>query len=263
MSYQLEKNPKPPWAEIPPLRINPLDIPNYFRPQLPDANAATMGQRGRWNSIISLPPNHKERIDPSILNAFDLSGKWEGDFDPDKDKNASKPWYLNRHRLYEQSLKTLRKNPFLPFSLRGLAFVFVIIGLGLACSVFVQTRGYSAAKLGQQPSTIMAIVVLTVALVYLTFSIYDEYFGQPLGLRQSSSKMKFVLADLLLICFMSANLALAFNTTLTSHWVCAWDSTATVCIRQKALVGFIFGSLVLWFITSSISIYRMVYKVIH
>ena len=53
----------------------------------------------------------------------------------------------------------------------------------------------------QQPSTIMALVVQSCALVYVIYIAYDEYTGKPLGLREPMSKMRLILLDLLFIIF--------------------------------------------------------------
>lgn len=111
-------------------------------------------------------------------------------------------------------------NPLIPLTLRLFNFMLSAIGLGLACSIFVKSHSNTVS---QQPSTIMAIVVQSCALVYLIFISYDEYSGKPLGLRDFKEKVRLIMLDLLFIIFSSANLSLAFNTLFDVTWLCRND----------------------------------------
>jgi hypothetical protein len=47
-----------------------------------------------------------------------------------------------------------------------------------------------AYNIEQKASTIMAIVVDAIALMYLIYITYDEYSGKPLGLRSPTAKIR-------------------------------------------------------------------------
>lgn len=169
----------------------------------------------------------------------------------------------------------LLNNPLIPLTLRLFNFILSIIGLALACSVFIKSRHTAVT---QEPSTIMAIVVQTCALVYLIFISYDEYSGKPLGLRDFKDKMRLIMLDLLFIIFSSANLSLAFNTLFDPMWLCQDGEFITVsgpsagkldpslsdpavCRRQQTLVSFLMVILVSWIITFTISMFRLIERI--
>ena len=93
-----------------------------------------------------------------------------------------------------------------------------------------------------------------------------------MGLRDPLGKLRLILLDLLFIIFSSANLALAFNTLFDKRWVCRHDGGPTaragedltisyICRKQRALSSFLFVMVVLWVITFTISLVRVVEKV--
>lgn len=250
MSYILYKNDIPTWAQ---LRELPhiSNLPSYFHRE---------DQRSLASSEYSAPQQaayRDSRVDSKLLQYQDLNGTWTNYLEKDRSVESDR---ARRFAAYQRTFyKLVQSNPFLPFTLRGTVFVFSVVGLGLAAKIYVKTND-TTYEVSQQPSVIMALVVLTVALVYLTYSTYDEFFGQPLGLRSSTSKMTFVMVDLVFIIFASANLALAFNTLYDQKWVCQMETGATACDRQQDLVGVLFVSLCFWVITFGVSIYRMIDK---
>ncbi|KAK7207999.1 hypothetical protein BZA70DRAFT_293296 [Myxozyma melibiosi] len=161
----------------------------------------------------------------------------------------------------------LLNNPYVPMTLRCGIFVLSILALALAASIYHFTRMYKADSLSQQSSTIMAICVQSCALVYLVYITYDEYSGKPLGLRDAKDKVKLIMLDLIFIIFSSANLALTFNTLYDYQWVCASPDTSMsdntpydshICRRQRGLAAFLFLVLIMWVMTFTISILRVV-----
>lgn len=179
----------------------------------------------------------------------------------------------SREQWKSKLMKMLLNNPYVPLTLRTINFITSVIALGLACSVFIESRKASPA-VTQQASTIMALCCQTTALVYLVYITYDEYDSKPLGLRDAKSKIRLIMLDLLFIIFSSANLSLAFNTLYDSMWLCHQSDNDllhqsplylpynhTICSRQRGLASFIFLSLVSWLITFTISIFRLVERV--
>ncbi|KAK9239331.1 hypothetical protein V1525DRAFT_398478 [Lipomyces kononenkoae] len=180
------------------------------------------------------------------------------------EKRRRERWKINLKAM-------LLDNPYVPMTLRSGIFVLSILALAMAASVFVHTSDHTPEPLSQQPSTIMAICVQSIAMVYLVYITYDEYSGKPLGLRNAKDKVKLIMLDLLFIIFSSANLALSFNTLYDKQWLCQspsgtgmTDSTpydGGICRRQRGLVSFLFVVLLMWVMTFTISIFRVVERV--
>lgn len=163
-------------------------------------------------------------------------------------------------------------NPLVPLLLRICIIFFSACALGLACTIYQFSNSrYDGSKIEQQASTIMAIVVQCLAIVYVAYIAYDEYSGKPLGLRDPLGKMKLIMLDLLFIIFSSANLSLTFNTLYDDEWVCRSDPSSpddkgspmvtSICRRQRSLAAFLFLVLNLWLLTFTISIIRVVDRV--
>ncbi|KAK9365775.1 hypothetical protein V1509DRAFT_570338 [Lipomyces kononenkoae] len=181
------------------------------------------------------------------------------------EKKRRERWKINLRVM-------LLDNPYVPMTLRSGIFVLSIVALGLAVRVFILTNNFkNPGPLSQQPSTIMAICVQSIAMVYLVYITYDEYSGKPLGLRNAKDKVKLIMLDLLFIIFSSANLALSFNTLYDKQWLCqapsgtgVTDTTpydGGICRRQRGLVSFLFLVLLMWVMTFTISIFRVVERV--
>lgn len=234
-------------------------------------------------------------IDEKALDLQDLSGEWIGN---DNDgSNISKRKKYRRHKTAQshEATKNMSKarylmteesrevwkprltfillnNPYVPMTLRAIIFILTVISLALACSIYLHSRDAHPEPIAQQPSTIMAVIVETIALVYLVYITYDEYSGKPIGLREPKAKMRLMMPDLAFIIFSSANLSLAFNTLLDVTWTCQVGIddlgnpfgdplNAHICARQRGLTAFLFISLVMWVSTFTISLFRLVERV--
>src|SRR5437667_11778907 len=83
--------------------------------------------------------------------------------------------------------RTLLRNPIIPLIFRLIIWFFSLIALALGGSIFhiSEKEGFS-----QRPSTLMAIIVDIIALVYILYVTYDEYTGKPLGLRSAKAKIR-------------------------------------------------------------------------
>ncbi|CDO95585.1 unnamed protein product [Kluyveromyces dobzhanskii CBS 2104] len=185
-------------------------------------------------------------------------------------------WASLEKRKKQQWLPRLRRlllqSQYLPLSLRFITGVLCIISLALAIRIYQNSHsGVSTVDttIAQQPSTIMALCVNSIAIVYLVYIGYDEFSGKPLGIRDPMAKVRLIMLDLLFIIFSSANLSLTFNTLYDSQWVCTSSENSQaspphvgyICDKQRALAAFLFLVLVTWVLTFSISILRVVKKV--
>lgn len=169
-------------------------------------------------------------------------------------------------------IHTLLNHAHVPLTLRLTIFVLSVVALGLACSIFVHSSRVSTGAIPQMPSTIMAVCVQCFALVYLVYITFDEYLAPPIGLREAKAKVRLIMLDLLFIIFSSANLSLTFNTLYDKTWVCQetgdpyFDSNnvaknSSICERQRGLASLLFMVLVMWVLTFTISIFRLVERV--
>lgn len=261
--------------------------------------------RSRWNSFLnSTAPMQLDptgRLDEkALLSQGDYETPWCGIDDSESTDSGQGcfPFFRSkgtkrttvdrlqphsrssaRYLVSEESRKVwkprltfiLLNNPYVPLTLRTIMFVLSVIALGMACSIFVHSRHARPLPITQQPSTIMAVVVQTCALVYIVYITYDEYSGKPLGLREPKAKMRLIMLDLLFIIFSCANLALAFNTLYDPTWTCHWSDDISnnfsvpynfsICSRQRALASLLFLILVSWVATFTISIFRLVERV--
>ncbi|GMM34939.1 Srf1 protein [Saccharomycopsis crataegensis] len=215
-------------------------------------------------------------------------GRGNNDYSP-KIRSSAKYWMSTEQRTrWKPWFKQMFLfNPYLLVALRSIMLVLCVVALGLAVSIYKNSQEHNDI-IQQQPSTIMAIVVQSVASVYLIYVAYDEYNGKPVGLRDPMGKLKLILLDLLFIIFSAANLSLAYNTLYDDRWVCVDDKgsvsdlsprendsklttvaysdsvvtkVSTICDKQRALSAFLFFTLVMWVFTFSISIFRVVDRV--
>ncbi|RPA86079.1 hypothetical protein BJ508DRAFT_159536 [Ascobolus immersus RN42] len=165
---------------------------------------------------------------------------------------------------YKKMQIMLLNSPMVPLAFRAFIWILSLLALAFACTIFQLSQ---EKDLQQKPSTIMAIVVDALALVYLIYITYDEYSGKPLGLRSPTAKMRLVMMDLVFIVFDSANLSLAFDTLFDTRWSCSvegegkWGLDNNICGRQRALSAFLFLALLGWISTFTVSLFRLVERV--
>lgn len=228
-----------------------------------------------------IPPGSDLENRPGLLGESGSSGKSsQGEIDWIEQLHTDMERFrqLKKRKMQQWRPKLtslLLDSQYLPLVLRMCIGIFSAIALGLAIRVY-QNSHTRIEKLntnvGQKPSTIMAICVNTIAIVYIIYIAQDEFMGRPLGLRDPLSKLRLILLDLLFIIFSSANLALAFNTLFDKTWVCRRDGGPTttdgervtlsyICRKQRALSSFLFVMVVLWVMTFTISLVRVVEKV--
>lgn len=232
---------------------------------------------GRWGGDKRLKHYLNNEGPPPDPKDFNNSGS--GSIYSDKRdylKSRSKAGYwmsANREEWIPYMRRVLLLNNYVPLFFRVVMISLSIIALALSARIYhVSRRQYLVTDnvttdISQQPSTIMAISVQSIALAYLGYIAWDEFKSKPLGIRNPVEKMRLILLDLLFIIFSSANLSLSFNTLFDSRWVCVIDTLSNVpkvgaiCRYQKALCSFLFVVLVMWVFTFTISIMRVIQKV--
>jgi hypothetical protein len=203
-------------------------------------------------------------------NLPDLETPWEP-LDKEGDEKDEGFWLLSaskRRRRIARAHNLLMNHPMVPLVIRLIVFTFSTLALGLAGSIFRQSKH---AGCGNSSSTWLALIVDTVAIVYTVYITYDEYTSRPLGLRSHNAKMRLIFLDLFFIVFDSANLSLAFQALTDNRWACRSSDQPdptfcpfdkAICQRQKALTATLLIALVAWLCTFGISTLRFVIIII-
>lgn len=198
-------------------------------------------------------------------NIGDYSGPWLGHSTNVKDLESGQQDSKQRKvkRLSKVQSKILR-SPIVPLLIRLTVFIFSVVALALGGSIHSYATKYGHS---QGPSPDLAIIVDSIALVYLVYITYDEYTGKPLGLRPAKAKLRLIFLDLIFIVFASANLSLAFESLSDIQSSCGsgeidgkFDPTnSSICNLQKALAAVLLIVLVAWLTTFAISVLRFVH----
>ena len=198
-----------------------------------------------------------------IENGPDYSRPWLADAEnEDADKEGIQFWKSKRKVWWIRAQSTILQNPMIPLVFRSIVWIFSLIALGLAGSIYHRTSKKNIV-LSNTASTYMAIVVDAIGTIYILYITYDEYTGKPLGLRSARAKMRLIFLDLIFIVFDSANLSLAYEGLITrrSGAVCSRPfilDQGKICSRQKGLASVLLIALVAWLLTFSISVLRSV-----
>ncbi|KAK5444305.1 hypothetical protein LTS15_010420 [Exophiala xenobiotica] len=232
-----------------------------------------------------------EKVDIDYLNQHftDYSRPWLAGHEDDPEDGSSRYHAFRRKRKawYKRAQFTIMRNPFIPLAFRLTTFVFAFVALGLGTSIYHSTNrivrcihqsprdrkcrdlvGTGATNYYQDPSGLMALIVDAIAVAYILYITYDEYFSKPLGLRPARAKVRLVLLDLFFVVFQSANLALSFESLTVDQGACKVGAAPltsprfdAVCSRARALSGVLLISLVAWLMTFSISVLRLVERI--
>lgn len=133
----------------------------------------------------------------------------------------------------------------------------------------------------------LVIIFAPLTLVHVMVAIYLEYFGRPLGLWRTSSKLTHTLLEVLFICAWSAAFSLCFDNFFTSLVPCAAPSSISwynqiprpvdpsfpnlgrneggvgdqICEDQLALIILVGIGLIMYCMNLIISLFRIFQKV--
>lgn len=239
----------------------------------------------RWVSFAraSVYPREQfnnEKVEHEWLDEHftDYSQPWLANHNEDDIEDGSSRYHAFRKKRqvwYKRSQYTILRNPFIPLVFRLIVFIFAMTALALGGSIHHITDRYNDMHpndgIVQGPSTMMAIIVDAIALVYIVYVTYDEYFNKPLGLRSARAKIRIVLLDLFFIVFQAANLSLAFQGLSDPEAGCKSDAKgppgsvgnvdSSICERQRALASVLLIALIAWLMTFSVSVLRLVERI--
>ncbi|EWC43471.1 hypothetical protein DRE_07550 [Drechslerella stenobrocha 248] len=247
--------------------------------------SATANEGSRWRNFVeqssgrpfTAASERKDLETGAVWGDDGLSSPWlatkgEGEGD-DTDDNARAIFGISAKRRqiwYKRFHLVLLNNPMVPLTFRAIIWVVSLFALSLSASIYVLSAKNGTPQL---PSTVLAIVVDAVALVYIVYITYDEYSGKPLGLRSAKAKIRLIMFDLVFIIFDSANLSLAFDTLYDVQQSCSSPVSEAgisysgrftdhpICSRQQALASFLFLALCAWVSTFTVSVFRLVERV--
>ncbi|CCL98982.1 uncharacterized protein FIBRA_00990 [Fibroporia radiculosa] len=114
-------------------------------------------------------------------------------------------------------------NPYVPLLFRFINIAFTTAALAVAIRIrMIERENGVMGAVGSSPTLVVIFGSLT--LVHVMIAIYVEYFGRPVGLWHTSSKLAYTLIEVVFICAWSAALALSFDNFFTSLIPCASDS---------------------------------------
>ncbi|KAI5792237.1 hypothetical protein FPQ18DRAFT_259464, partial [Pyronema domesticum] len=283
--------PEPSHRRVP-QTSNPGSIHDSQREKTPvtPLPAGAHGQ-SRWRTFIEdtamVPPKsrdekEKKKEGESWLDGLaDLALPWlaggkaeeggEGGIMEDRELRELVTTKQKKRNWWQKFYATLLNSPIVPLTCRSIIWLLSLLALSFAANIFHLSL---QSNIEQKASTVMAIVVDGIALLYLIYITYDEISGKPLGLRSPNAKIRLIMFDLVFIVFDSANLSLAFDTLFDVRWSCRSFETQAVekgsplsmtnspiCQRQKALAAFLFLALGAWILTFTVSVFRVVERV--
>lgn len=145
------------------------------------------------------------------------------------------------------------------------------MALGMGGTIYKTTRGdylatqplNSICQINYEASTtspLMAVIIDTVAIVYLFYITWDEYKGLPLGLRSGKAKILVLLFDLVFIVFSSVNVTLAFESIARFDPDCLeLEGLQKLKWKQDFLASTLLIALVAWLMTFAVSVLRSVF----
>lgn len=181
-------------------------------------------------------------------------------------KKRAKLWLDENKKAWKPKLfQSMMTNAYLPLFFRMFSLCLTAVALGLSAKLVHVTR---QNHVRQQASPLMALIVQACSVIYLIYITYDEFFSQPLGLRNPRAKIRLLMFDLLFIIFSAANLSICFQSIYDNRWVCSENLSSDailydpgMCVEVKALTAFLLLVLVVGCINISISIFRVVHNV--
>ncbi|KAH9937140.1 uncharacterized protein B0H18DRAFT_969276 [Fomitopsis serialis] len=193
----------------------------------------------------------------------------------DSEKERLSTWARRRKRLRAYMLY----NPYVPLLFRFINIAFTTAALAIAIRIrHLEKRNGIMGAVGSSPTLVIIFASLT--LVHVMVAIYTEYFGRPVGLWHTSSKLAYTLIEVVFICAWSAALALTFDNFFTSLIPCASLSSISwynelpratlpnltyqlgiegdhICDNQLALICLVGVGLIMYCFNLVISLFRV------
>ncbi|OSX67400.1 hypothetical protein POSPLADRAFT_1030457 [Postia placenta MAD-698-R-SB12] len=203
------ETPCPP--EQPRFAADPLhvDIPPHSKPHTLAQNV-TPGWDTPWTAR---PPDFSSRGQRSRDELVESPSPTGVHHDDNEKLNS---WARRRKRIRAYMIY----NPYVPLLFRFINIALTTAALAVAIRIrTVERHNGIMGIVGSSPTIIIIFACLT--LVHVMIAIYVEYFGRPVGLWHTSSKLAYTLIEVVFICAWSAALALSFDNFFTSLIPCA------------------------------------------
>lgn len=170
------------------------------------------------------------------------------------------------------------RNPFVPLLLRLINIMLLSCSLAVSARLHISLRrNGDLHAVGVSPLT--GIIFAPPSIVHSLFQIWLEYLSRPIGLWQASSKLWYMMLELLFVCLWSAELGLVFDNYFTSMLVCVNAPTpfyhvsyvqprpepvpnkSTLCSLQIAMICVCFLSVAVYLLLFMVSLFRIFYRV--
>lgn len=191
-------------------------------------------------------------ISPSLLNAT------FGSYGQTYDHNASLEKPGGRHSRRSSIWEIFINDPWVPGVIRIIMFALSCTTLGLSGRLLVLNTTlllpFDIDIPVCQVSPIMAIVLAALAICYLPYIFYDEYFGGPVGIRSPLSKARLLFFDLTFVVLYAVNATLAADEAFT-------DGCTDVFEIERSVFAFIFVTTAAWIGTFSITLIRLIARI--
>ena len=222
----------------------------------------------RATALPSTEPG--ERVSQQWLRQHmpDTDGLWTRQ-SPEEEKVKNVPLLKRMERWPAAISHTVLRNPFIPLIFRVIVLTCSTAALGLGVTIYNLIRAVPCDW--RTTSSLMAIIVDSIAIPYLLYVTWDEYTSKPLGLRRPAAKIRLIFFDLYFIIFDSANLTLAFLALSDDRGSClsyanapdpvSCGSNRDICARKKGLSAVLLVALVAWVLTFSVSVFRVIERV--
>ncbi|KAH9922995.1 hypothetical protein B0H21DRAFT_895216 [Amylocystis lapponica] len=249
------------WIDIPPPPTAPITLSQNYTP----------GWETPW---AARPPSDLSR---SVISRDGITELPES-LHQDQDEKLG-PW-TRRHKRFRAYMLY---NAYVPVLFRFVNVALTTAALAMAIRIrSIEKRNGIMGAVGSSPTLVIIFAPLT--LVHVMLAIYVEYFGRPLGLWRTSSKLAYTLIEVIFVCAWSAALALTFDNFFTSLIPCASaESTAwysqlprqsigslndmegtvgdSVCDHQLALICLVGIGLIMYCFNLIISLFRIFERV--
>lgn len=209
----------------------PVDFLRRHRHREQDTVGAMLARLSR-SSQSSRDQEKGGRASPSALHRTESAGWYEpwsfknclGEGSNEKEvgntvfgPNVSN---ANRKRSLRKDLYSfLWQSPMVPLVLRVINISMIACTLGITARVVVLLR-QDKVIMAAGASPYLSLALSPPSLVYAVIQIWIEFHSQPIGLWKAQAKLWFMMIELLLSCFWSAELALAFDNYYTSMVQC-------------------------------------------
>ncbi|KAL8657501.1 MAG: hypothetical protein Q9226_001856 [Calogaya cf. arnoldii] len=153
--------------------------------------------------------------------------------------------------MKERARRVFYKGWYVTTGLRFIQFICSVSALVLSIYIIrSHERSFT-----ETVSVIYAVVVSCLAIPYLMYVGWDEFWAEPIGRRSPMAKVRQLLCDVIFICVASSNVTLAFATIVTREEI----GDTRHDHRQLGLAVLLLVVLLAWISTFVLSVLRIIH----